>query len=310
MSGSPRRSGFTLIELLVVIAIIAILIGLLLPAVQKVREAAARMSCTNNLKQFGLAMHNYASANESKLPSTRFANGSDAKWKAWTPIALAYVEQDNAGRMWDDTIKWNAGTNRTLALTRFKLFTCPSAPENRLNATSGALAGLTLGANDYLVPHQIRRRFFQANNLPVPNTDLLGALQNGLPTPIMSITDGTSNTIMILEDAARGSNYVLGKPTGTVVGSNEGFGWADPDSVSGSIDGSHPTTGAINGGSSFAGGTCVMNCNNDSEPYGFHTGGINACFADGSVRFIRQNVSPATWAAFITRDYGDIPNDN
>jgi prepilin-type N-terminal cleavage/methylation domain-containing protein/prepilin-type processing-associated H-X9-DG protein len=305
-----RRSAFTLIELLVVIAIIAILIGLLLPAVQKVREAAARMQCSNNLKQFGLAMHNYATANDSKLPSTRFAKGSDAKWKAWTPIALAYVEQDNAGKLWNDSLKWSAGSNLTLSQTRFKLFTCPSAPESRLNATSGPLAGKTLGANDYLVPHQIRRRFYQANNiLPIPATDQVGCLQNGQDTPIMSISDGTSNTVMILEDGGRGSHYVLGRATGMEVPSREGYGWADPDSVSGSIDGSHPTTGAINGSSSYAGGTCVMNCNNDSEPYGFHTGGINICLADGSVRFVRQSISPATWAALITRNAGDLPGD-
>jgi prepilin-type N-terminal cleavage/methylation domain-containing protein/prepilin-type processing-associated H-X9-DG protein len=307
---SVRRSAFTLIELLVVIAIIAILIGLLLPAVQKVREAAARMSCSNNLKQFGLAMHNYASANDSKFPSTRFANGADAKWKAWTPIALAYVEQDNTGRLWNDSLKWNAGTNLVQSQSRFKLFTCPSAPDSRLNATSGPLAGLTLGANDYLVPHQIRRRFYQANNiLPLPPADQLGALQNGSATPILAISDGTSNTVMILEDAGRGSHYLLGRATGTVVPSGDGFGWADPDSVSGSIDGTNPTTGAINSGSAFAGGTCVMNCNNDSEPYSFHTGGVNACFADGSVRFVRQSIAPASWAAIITRDYGDLPGD-
>jgi len=108
---SHSGSGFKLIELLVVIAIIAILIGVLLPAVQKVREAAARAQCQNNLKQVGLALHNYAGNNSDRFPASRITVAGDAKFRSWTPIALAYVEQDNVGRLWNNSVKWNTGTN-------------------------------------------------------------------------------------------------------------------------------------------------------------------------------------------------------
>ena len=99
---------------------------------------------------------------------------------------------------------------------------------------------------------------------------------------------------------------MLGRDTGNLAPSGEGYGWSDPDSGSGSLDGTHPTTGAVNSNSVYTGGTCLMNCNNDSEPYGFHTGGINACMADGSVRSLRQGVSAFTWGALFTRAGGEV----
>ncbi len=303
MRRAPSRSGFTLIELLVVIAIIAILIGLLLPAVQKVREAAARMSCSNNMKQFGLALHNYASSNDSQLPPTR-VNVPSNKFRAWTPIVLAYVEQDNIANRWDLAQRWDTANNLAVSQNKIKVFVCPSAPETRPAPVTPALA-----PSDYVVFHRIRPRFYNANGLVPPPSDLNGALHIDLHTPILAITDGTSNTIMITEDAGQPASYINGKSTGLTLA--EGRGWADPDGVSGSFDGSHPITGNINGGSitSAAGATCVMNCNNFSEPYSFHTGGINVTLADGSVRFVRSAISPATYAALVTRDYGEVPGD-
>src|SRR5436305_3078832 len=105
-----RRSGFTLIELLVVIAIIGILVGLLLPAVQKVREAANRISCQNNLNQLGLALHNFNTAN-GHFPSSTRASASAAVRDAWATYILPYIEQDNLAKNYDFTINWDLANN-------------------------------------------------------------------------------------------------------------------------------------------------------------------------------------------------------
>src|SRR3954451_18730489 len=108
MPNRPRRVGFTLIELLVVIAIIAILIGLLLPAVQKVREAAARMKCTNNLKQLGLGLHNFHDANGGVPPAdTNKYNDPTPPRHCWTPFVMPYIEQEPLYRRYDFTVNWD-----------------------------------------------------------------------------------------------------------------------------------------------------------------------------------------------------------
>jgi prepilin-type N-terminal cleavage/methylation domain-containing protein/prepilin-type processing-associated H-X9-DG protein len=302
MLDRPRRVGFTLIELLVVIAIIAILIGLLLPAVQKVREAAARMSCSNNLKQFGLALHNYANTNDNKFPATRVTVAGDAKFHAWTPLALAYVEQDNVGKLWNFTVKWNLDPNLTTSRTTFKLFKCPSAPHGRLASPAYG----NLGYGDYATMNAVRRRFYTANsipNFPVAGSggdEANGAMAKVTDTPIVAIGDGTSNTILLVESAGKPNLFQKGKSIGTAT--PDGHGWADPDGAGISLDG-------VQADLVSTGGTCFINCTNDSETYAFHSGGTNVLLGDGSVRFIRESVTAATFGALVTANGGDIPGD-
>lgn len=308
LNTSTKRSAFTLIELLVVIAIIAVLIGLLVPAVQKVREAANRMSCTNNLKQFGLALQNYANQNNNSFPASRIAGpppANQSKWRSWTPVALAYVEQESIAKLWNNTVNWRTAPNLATSQTVFKVFKCPSAPDTRKPSTL-VTPNVVFGPGDYGSVNAIRRRFYTANNIPnfpVPGTaagdEAMGLLQKDIDTPIAAVLDGLSNTMMIAEDAGRPNLYQKGRDIGSITA--DGHGWADPD-CGFSVDG-------VQANLTTTGGTCVLNCTNDSEFYAFHSGGMNAVFGDGSVRFIRESLSPAILAAIVTARAGDIPGD-
>ncbi len=204
VSLSRTRMGFTLIELLVVIAIIAILIGLLLPAVQKVREAAARTQCQNNLKQFGLALHSYH-ASVGKFPYLRSGGGQNRH--TWALIILPYIEQDNVLRVYQtpitgvsrtDGMNNHTSTNAQMVAvrqTQVKIFFCPS------RRGSPSLSPITTGSTVTGMPSDYAA--CSGDTGTVPTTGVFQAVNsNHMLTNVRfadMAQDGTSNTIMLGE---------------------------------------------------------------------------------------------------------------
>ena len=331
------RRGFTLIELLVVIAIIAILIGLLLPAVQKVREAAARMSCSNNLKQVGLALHNYHDQRQALPPGcaadqTPFgsaaATGSTGGGSSWKVYILPYIEQ---GAVYD---KWvfntNSGYNNANNMPytnglKIKVYRCPSSPlpdqytvSNNAGAlqifssytgVAGATGTVTLNGASYTYPIST----YTTNG----NIGATGALFANSKVTLTSITDGTSNSVIVGEQSDHlrdASNQPIAGTYGAIT-SQGMYGWTMGATGTGTgaayLGNTYNCTTTrylINQrgiGSTAAAGTASDGGNN--LPFSSaHTGGAQMLFGDGSIKFLSATTDLTTLLGYSTIASGEI----
>jgi len=318
---SEMKAGFTLVELLVVIAIIGLLMALLLPAIQRVREAASRMRCANHLKQIGLACHNYhetfgrlppggrdgrpaGQPNQSccnwddRNASALNANGQldDRTGFSWSYQILPYIEQETL---------FNLPNRSQLYVTPINLYYCPS---RRLPGIYGRSAKCDYAGNAGTL---------FSNGTPTDGSANSGSgvvdgvivRTNVPPVTLTMLTDGTSNTLLVAE------KWLHPKQWGNDGGDNEPYvnaGW-DEDVVrigGGTFTYTHPRSGTTvtiprtpqpDADAPNPSSGAVWNQQFGSS----HIGGMNALFADGSVRFVRFTVAPAVWAATCSRNGGE-----
>jgi prepilin-type N-terminal cleavage/methylation domain-containing protein/prepilin-type processing-associated H-X9-DG protein len=326
------RCGFTLVELLVVIAIIGILVALLLPAIQAAREAARRTQCVNNLKQIGNALHNFHDVNQNLPSSDRPAGATTLPRIAGLTFMLPYFEQNSIYNAYNQSLNWSGRENSTAVLSKLNTLLCPTALNNDVLDGDPQLipaapwAPNVAAITDYSPTIGVDRR------LGTPGLGLVGAAGDTLTTGpwtgllpknvrsrLADATDGLSNTIAFAESAGRPYVYRRG---GRQFNSNlltnrvNAGGWCRPASDF-SIDGS-----SLDG--SVIPGPCPLNCANGEnigsqtfpypyygsegtgEAFGFHPGGANFLFGDGSVKFLKDSIPIRIFANLVTRAGGEI----
>jgi prepilin-type processing-associated H-X9-DG protein len=282
--------------------------------VQKVRDAAARAQCQNNLKQLGLALHGFHDAHGGFPASgwTMAGPGNPAgKFVGWRPLTLPYIEQENLKRLYDFNSNWWEGTNPAAAAVPVKTYRCPSAPDRQ---TLSAVAkpprpAMTfadpLGPTDYEAVMGVQPSAINPHAGGIYNSgNRFSVMYRNSRVRMTDVGDGTSSTVAVVECGGRPVVYRNRSPQPALV-NDQGIGWADSEGPF-SLDGSS-SDGSLEG----CGSSCAspMNRKNDNEPYSFHTGGANLLFADGRAQFVRESVPLPTLAALCTANAGEVIGD-
>jgi prepilin-type N-terminal cleavage/methylation domain-containing protein len=302
---SLRRpaSGFTLVELLVVIAIIGIMVGLLLPAVQAAREAARRMSCQNNLKQIGLAIHNYDSAFK-QFPNVN-ANNTLTGGSLFTAI-LPVIEKASEFQLYNFNLPNSHPFNQAVTGQTIPFFLCPSSPLRRVvpgcDADNGRAPGnyaSSIGTRDYDPYWAFSGRPRPSLNGAIVYTDTVDRR-----TSFRDVTDGTANTLMIGETAYNLPDYRF--TSGGCAGQSR-FSftyWSNPFPGSTAITTQYAFNPKDLPGDGIYSASWVRSFRSD------HAGGVQFCFVDGSIHFITDSINAQVLDALATRAGGEVIDHN
>ncbi len=310
-----RYRGFTLVELLVVIAIIGVLVALLLPAVQSAREAARRMRCQNNLKQIGLASHSFHDVTLEMPKAVHPETGM-----SWHVFILPYIEQQALFNQFDTTtVNYShGGSNRNdphglQIIAAYQCTSCPlkRQPMNAPNHTNGPSDLIPANTGQpAAIPHYYGVNGPRGTNYPVGTAThegvpaaTSGIFQRDSKVRMAMITDGTSNTMMVAEMSwiapvygTRYRTWVRGAEEYTGVQAGRPAFYVSGRNVTNPINAIQRSN--------------LISPYNDMPFGSLHSGGMNGCFADGSVRFVNQNLSMATYRAIASRDQGESESLN
>jgi len=326
------KRAFTLVELLVVIAIIGVMVSLLLPAVQAAREAARRMQCSNNLKQIGLALHNYESAFKvfpaqslGPTPGLHF----NARRGSWFTAILPMMEQTSVGDLYSWQLNWHDAGNAAAVTAEVPIFRCPSALDRPgfewavlIHYANSTTTTMTTTARDFYYGavtdySNVGGVSTQLNSLLPVTQQLNDPLNCGVlkaqAVKLAEITDGLSNTILVVECAGRPNLYQNRKhvPDGTTPKTWSGTASVTRPFPTGGVWASHNKGFSIagaqsDGNTAIRPAMCLINCSNDNEIYAFHPGGANVLMADGSVTLLSESLSIEQLAALASRNGNEV----
>lgn len=289
------RLAFTLIELLVVIAIIGLLMALLLPAIQRVREMANRMVCANNLRQLGIAFHLHVN-DYGALPARR---QTTVPHQGWGPLLLPYLEQTGISKDYKMGKNFYDPVNQPYIKLPLALFRCPTTDAGRtinIRDQANNPTGAVGAAGDYFAPNSVDaywwpepRRSWAANTTECP------ALRDNGRRKLAEIYDGVTHTLLVAEFAGRPDHFIQRQKQAT----NAGLQWANWWGPWASYQSSIFRTWSADG--KTPGGPCTINCNNNWGIYAFHPAGANTLFCDGRVQFLAVGLDRDVFAGVVTR---------